>query len=324
MPRIGKPWYKASHKCWYAKIGGKLTRLATDFEQAQVVYAAMVGKVIAAPKSSPGGLNVQTMVQAYLADATRRMSPRTVEVMRYSLGLFVESFGSLPASEIKGHDLIAWSLRQGWGPASQRTYVGHCRMLYRWAVDLGYIEQYRFSRLKLPAMPRTETITDAQETAFLNACHLQEVRDYWTIGLACGGRPEELRTLRACDVSPDMRTGSVVGKQGKRPVWFATTGQEALQRLVTANPSGPILRGTRGQPWLKTALEECHRRISRKIGVVVTPKQTRKRFATKCIAAGISPAIVAKLLGHKSYDMTMRHYVGFEQQTLINVLDRLV
>ena len=123
---------------------------------------------------------------------------------------------------------------------------------------------------------------------------------------------------------PTCATGSVVGKQGKRPVWFATTGKETLERLVMANPSGPILRGTRGQPWLKTALEECHRRISRKIGVVVTPKQTRKRFATKCIAAGISPAIVAKLLGHKSYDMTMRHYVGFEQQTLINALDRLV
>lgn len=54
-----------------------------------------------------------------------------------------------------------------------------------------------------------------------------------------------------------------------------------------------------------------------------TPHDLRRTFGTRCAEAGMYPAVLQKIMGHTSIDMTMRYYVHLEQASLITAMQEV-
>lgn len=93
------PWYRTSHRAWYAKIGGRQVRLDTDLERARVRFAELTGPAQA--------VTVARLVDLYLADCAGRVKPATLELYRRRLGWFADVAGSLPASDVRPYHVTA-------------------------------------------------------------------------------------------------------------------------------------------------------------------------------------------------------------------------
>lgn len=324
MPRPSKPWYKSSHRAWYVKHRGKLIRLDPDEGKARRMWTTIVQAGPQSLQDAPGsicGLSVGRLIGLYLDDARARMSPATVRTLAWSLGQFRAVHGSLAASDLRGHHVMTWMRSRDWSPSAQCTYAGHVRMLLRWGCDLGYVPTYHLARLRLPQMDRCECVSEEVVRQFEAAIQSDAVRDIWRVGLACGARPNELRSLTASRIAQDRRTGEVAGKGGRRSVWFAAWMVDRIDELCRERPSGPLLLSPTGVPWTRHNHEKQFRLTSARAGVDVSPKQARKLFYSRLIAAGVNPVVVSRLMGHRSVQMGYSHYSGFEAGTLSEAVD---
>ena len=332
MPRTSKPYWKSSHRCYYSQVAGRLYRLDPDETKARQMHSVILAGA-GSPHIAPGTphaatphITVAVLTQLYMSDAKRRMAQRTIEVLGASLRDFASDLANLSAESIRGRHIASWiDSRPSWGDAARRTAAGHVRMCWRWATDMGYLDSYHLARLKLPEMPRTECISEADAARFRESLS-GPLADWWDVGVSCGARPSELAGMRSEEVSPDRRSGIVRGKmarkQGPRPVWFHREAVLVLERLIRANPTGPVLRAPSGAPWHQKHLEKRFRLAGEACGVCCPPKQTRKLFVSRLVAAGVQDSVVARLAGHASITTTRKFYLGFEAGTLLAALDR--
>lgn len=321
-------------------------RLDPDPIVAQAMFSTIVstGSVIAPPhlqtphhEPHRPSWTVDELVRRYLDDAVTRMRPATVRTITWSLTRFAERCGSIEADDVRVHHVYDWLAAESrddkpqvpgktcraWGKSSRNVFGGHVKMAFRWAVDQGYLPTWHLARLRLGKTERAQCVSEEAARRFEAAIPNQALRDWWTVALSCGARPGELFGLRAIDLADDYRSAQVRGKTGERKVYFTDQGVQVLKRLAIKFPAGTLLRNNRGGPWTKISTVIAFSRVCDIAGVEVTPKQTRKLFASRAIKAGVNPAVVAHLLGHSSFDMSFRHYVGFEVSTLADAVSKI-
>jgi integrase len=80
--------------------------------------------------------------------------------------------------------------------------------------------------------------------------------------------------------------------------------------LAEAHPTGPLFRTTRGDQWRKKSWKQAMERAQKKLGLAKRPMTSgyRHQMATDLLAAGVSDAVVAEVLGHQSTAMVHKHY----------------
>ena len=141
-----------------------------------------------------------------------------------------------------------------------------------------------------------------------------------------GARPEEMFALRWEDVSFErdeitISKGRVRGKEGttktkssNRTIKMFSIVRDTLSELE----NGPLQHHQRyvflnkhGQPYDKHVDREW-RVALKKAGVRHRPSyQLRHTFASLCLANGVQPTWVAKMLGHTTAQITFKHYARY-------------
>lgn len=141
-----------------------------------------------------------------------------------------------------------------------------------------------------------------------------------------GARPAELFALRWNDVDFDrneihIRKGRVRGqerspktKSSKRTIHMLSIVKEALlerKKSPTQHVEGYVFLTKKGQPYSKHVDREF-RTALRKAEIRHRPAyQLRHTFASLCLANGLQPTWVAKMLGHSTPQITFKHYARF-------------
>ena len=146
----------------------------------------------------------------------------------------------------------------------------------------------------------------------------------WPIFLFClehtGARPfSEVAKLTAAMI--DWEDASVTfadhknKKKGKARIMYLTPDLlKKLRELARERPEGPLLLTQKGRPWTRQAATKAMRRIEKKAGVPrIMIYAWRHTFITDCLAKGMSPTIIGRLVGNSARTIA-RFYDHVEQR----------
>lgn len=181
---------------------------------------------------------------------------------------------------------------------------------------------------------KPDPFTFEEMLAIFGACREGE-GDYWRKAFGTGLRPSEQIALDwpRCDlIAQTVRIdrAEVMGldglvmkgpktEAGNRTIPLTVGALEALQRQWerTGDKGGRVWLDVRyGSPWRgEQPLRKRFERILTKAEVRYrNPYQTRHTFASVQLAAGRSPLLVAKWMGHETTEMLERHYGRWIEQ----------
>jgi integrase len=141
-----------------------------------------------------------------------------------------------------------------------------------------------------------------------------------------GARPNELLALRWNDIDwqnelMDIKKGRVRGKEGepktkaaKRTIPLAPQVVQVIRHLKKSavySIDGYVFTKPNGEP-IDKHLDRIWSRALKKAGLKHRPSyQLRHTFATHCIINGLPLPYIAKILGHSTIDVLVRHYAGW-------------
>lgn len=284
MKTRARPYYKRSHRAWYANIGGKQVRLSTDEASAQVEFDKLVGR---------HDYTVSETIALFLA------VPRVKSTQRfYQQGLTaLAGVGHLIAKDLKIHQVQ--------GSRNVRRAAKTC---FKWAEEQQYIEQSPLRFLKIPQAPARgdEAYLSPEQVNKLLASMQGDLLDLAVVMRETGCRPQEVRRVEArhfdregrCWVFPREESK---GKREQRIVHLSDRAFAICQRLALKRPEGSLFR--RGnRPWTARALCRRFKRFG------VTSYQLRHTFATEAILRGVDLQTIAVLMGHTDLKMLSRIY----------------
>lgn len=251
----------------------------------------------------------QEMVRAFLAAKNSRgLSPKTLGLDRWTLGLLVDNCLELP-TEPEALEGLLGSLagspetRHGhW--RRLRTFYGWCQRRHGCPNPMAEVTAPR--RLKRP--PRVLSVEQVQQ--ILGRCQGMRDRALLELLLDTGIRIGEAQALRTPDILQE--TIMVDGKTGQREVPISPSVRGLL--LETPLP----WEGAKG-PLTLNGLQQVVIRVVARAGITGPkhgPHLLRHTFARLYILAGGDPFSLREILGHTSVETT-QIYVGMDRRAVI-------
>ena len=148
------------------------------------------------------------------------------------------------------------------------------------------------------------------------------------IAYATGARCEELTRLDLTSVNLASRSVVLHGKGGRDRIALLTGPAVAALDLYLASARPKFLRGREDQPALfiglragrrlaTAAVAQIVRRRGVRVGLVISPHDIRRAFATHLLNAGAGPAQVRDLLGHVGHGH-LHHYLQSSANAALN------
>lgn len=314
--RQPKPYYKKSHHAWYANIGAgkRPVRLASEDEGEQVAwdkYHAQMASRQPAGADSPAA----DLLDRYLEWCKREKADSTYQSRRRILESFARFIGTLRLSALKPLHVSNWlaDYHPKTGPTARHSYIRAVKGALKWAEDQGYIERSPIRKMRLPK-PRSRDVYISPEQWDKLAEKVAKARDrgclldYITVLHETGCRPLEARSVEARHFDRDGRcwvfpADESKGGEESRVVRLTDRAFEICQRLALKNPTGPMFRNSKGEPWTRHSLHCRFYRLSEKLGFHVCSYAIRHTFATDAIIRGVDLVSIAMLMGHKDLKM---------------------
>lgn len=273
----------------------------------------------------PSELTLAEFVPLYLERHAAGVRPRTVEALRWRLGVAVEAFGDIPLRDLERMSGEVASWRAKLPERSRFAITAALRQALGAAVRWGYMGQNpatQAGRNPQPA-PRPVRAFTAEEIEAISAELSPIYMPLPVFAAATGLRPEEWQALerrdldrreRLLNVRRTVSSGEVVelGKTAgsRRQVPLSRRALEALDALparldtplLFPAPSGGLLNldNFRRRQWAP-AIEASGVRTPARI------YDLRSTFASNALAAGVSVFQLARIMG-SSVRMIERHY----------------
>jgi integrase len=167
-----------------------------------------------------------------------------------------------------------------------------------------------------PRSRGVEAVIDPDDYQKVYRAAYPQLKDLLLVLRHTGARPSEVIKATAKNLNP--RSRSLVFSEHKtqrkvrvrRPVALDQAAYEAVSRLATEHPEGPLFRTVRGRPWTANRLAQELWKLRNKLKLKgkVTPYGFRHTWATEALSAGHSDATVAAALGHTSTATLHEHY----------------
>jgi integrase/recombinase XerC len=164
--------------------------------------------------------------------------------------------------------------------------------------------------------PAHRALTEDQQGRLLHTAERRGARDHALVALALdtGLREGELARLDDADVSITASAGHVRVAPGKASVPRQVPLRAQTQSAITAWREHRVKasRGLRhpalfvsrdGQRLSTRSVDRVIRDAGRAAGLEISPGTLRHTFATNLMCAGVSPVMVARLLGHARVDL---------------------
>lgn len=230
------------------------------------LIAARCGGNVADPLPATGpqdtGPTVGEIILAFLRHAetyyVKNGKPTgAAACFRHAVGPLVDLFGMTPAREfgpLALKSVRSAMIERGWCRRLINDYIGRIRRAFRYAVENELIPVETLTRLKAlsPLLKgRTEAVepdpvlpvAEAHVNAILGHVSPQ-VRDMVRLQLLCGCRPDEIVTLRPCEVNRDANCWEYVPTSHKtqhhgrqRRIFFGPRAQVILAAYLDNRPA---------------------------------------------------------------------------------------
>lgn len=246
------------------------------------------------------------------ANRARNLAPTTQYFYRWGLG-FLPGYGELPFPLERLELTLAQASAQ-LTPESLHNLWRILRRFGRWTAQRYRIENTA-QDLDEPQRPthRPKTLSTAEISQVLAACHRRRDRMLVLVLLDTGIRLAELAAIHKQDLSPE--TLRVTGKG--RKVRHVPISREVLHDL--------LLEGDKDRPWLgrhgralsRGGVQLAFRRIFARANVHGGPHALRHTFAFRYIMAGGDVFSLQRILGHSDV-ATSEIYVRMQTQDLVD------
>lgn len=345
MPRKPTVRYFPSRHAYYCQIDGKQHRLGPgpDDSSGGPNHLAAVEeyrKLLA--KTAGGGAADQTAVRDlfndYLDAIDGRVKPRTFELKRAMLKLFVDRFGHQAVKDVRpsqAESIVADMRRErtvgkrqvAWGDAQARIFLVNVSAAFTWAVRKEVIPRHPFRCLECP-VPRTRArdrvMTPDEHAAVLEALRKprsQRLRAIIVAFESTGARPAELAHATVADFNPQLGAVCYFGddkrrqdefahknsKRRDRTIYFTGEALDMVRQLARGKPGALLFPTNKGERYKGPVLAECFRALREKLALPhFIPYVYRHTLATRFLANGGSIDILAEILGNTPE--TIRRY----------------
>lgn len=331
MPRPAKPWYRRGRGQWYVTHKGRLTPLGVkDPEDSAGAHAAfrrlLDGTGTLSGLAPAKCTTVSASIARYLAGMEARAAAGKISLghlrnTRILLEQFADAFPDAPVSRLTADQVEGWVLGRPWSSSYQHDAVG---VLTGWLRTEGV--NLRLKKPRKRSRGAATCLTDEQFDAV--------IRDLTTSKAKRGDLAQLLRLLRETGARPDEACGLTVEgidwlnrcarlSQHKtehvtgedRILHFNTAAMMVLERQRATWRTGLLFRSKAGKRYSAATFGPVLRQLSRRVGFrVIAYGLGRHGFATNLLAAGVSDAIVAELLGQKGTKMVHQHYAHLGQR----------
>lgn len=252
-------------------------------------------------------------------------SAATIRWYRSLLGAFSEHFQGSLLNEVHAHDIrqyIALLPERGYGDESIK---GHRRALHKfWAwvsVEYGLLNPMRNIAYPQPPKPnprpaRMEDVMALFSNAGPDLLGIRN-RAIMALLLDTGCRRAEISDMNVGDVKLEKNAVIITnGKGGQaRAVKFTHFTQEILGEWLAAREKVDALFYDLDtlERFLPNGIGQMLKRIALRVGVEgrISAHRWRDLFATQYVLNGGDLVTLAKLLGHRSINTTVDHYIAF-------------
>lgn len=325
--REAKPFWKASHQCWYVKIKGVQTRLDPDEKIAHKMWHQLQGRT----RATGADTLLLELISEFLAMDKRKSATSTHEWYKSHLKSFHEHVGRIKAMDLKPIDVERWLAKRYPDTNNGSTLHQAMRPIVRvmnWAAGAGLIAHNPLKSMKKPRpTTRDVDLTPEQYEVLLAAIEGDTLRDIVEVMWNTGCRPQEARVVEAKNVGDRCWSWpkSAPGKFSGRTVLLNERAWEITQRLQAQYPTGPLFRNRLGNGWTKDAFAKRLRQLSAEVGVRVVPYSLRVGFATNSVVRGTDVLSLATLMGHTDLRMLNKVYAKVHKRSdhLRNILDQV-
>jgi integrase len=319
--RQPRPWFRKQTKTWYVQIDGEQINLGRNEHEAWENYydhMARRGRAEPTPEDT-----VAKLLNIYLCWCKANRAPATFEKNALHLKRFLGFIGAeFQVKRLKPLHVQQWIDQQY--VRTSDTYkniaISAVKAALNWSVEQGYLEHSPISSLRKPKVGVREFFVPAPKWLdVLDAARGEEFRDYLTVTLASGARPQEMRRVESRHYEPQFsrwvfRVTESKGKTRQRAVYLDDTATKIVEKLVERYPEGPLFRNSRGKPWTKGAITARFRRLKAKLNMPELCAYTlRHSYSHWKLTTGTEAHIVSKLLGHKDGRMLETRYGHAEQ-----------
>ena len=319
-------WYREFDDWWYVtvRISGrrvqkKVYQGKDHREEAERRFHRMM--LDAGKERLPSDVLFAELVDLFL-DYCEAQQPASYGWYRKFLQSFLNSYkGTVRA--LKPLHVRAWLDGRSWSQSTQRQAIVAVKRVVNWAFDEGYIRRKPLRKLKRPPMKSRQTLVSAKTHKAILKATDTAFATFITALRSTGARPGEIRAVTAEMVNLDagvwvLPEHKTVRKSGKPRIVYLTPDMLKLtKRLMKEQPTGPLFRNSRGQPWTSNAVRCRMRHIRRALNL---PKGTvayayRHTFATDGLEKGVPIVELAELLGHVDTTQISQTYGHLDQKT---------
>jgi integrase len=276
------------------------------------------------------------LIRLYLNDARIRLRTTTFETYNYSLEeLFLkeDQDGVRVGEGLSLRDInITWATKyqhRALDRSTPRTINKNLRtvsQMMNWAVRSGFIRSNPLQHLRmLPQKPIQEprALSHDEVQALMNASS-GEAQSVWRVFLETGMRKGELASLAWNQVDFDRRLITISrgkSKNHKSRIIPMTEGVHQILKAIRRNsPHGktaPVFSKIEGRSCFYNGCLDVFKRYCSQLGIRgVNIHSLRRTFTVRMLEAGVSPAVVQRLLGHSTANLTLELYAKVNTEDL--------
>lgn len=285
--------------------------------------------------------NVKTFYERLLEVKSEQTAKSYVHAVRLWEGFLVEqgvkSLDQCPPGFLD--DFVRWSVKRGLSP---QTVCSRTTGVKAWLTHLrrkGY-DVPNFLQPDMPKVlvkePRVLTLDElSRYFEAVNELH-DPVKTALLLMPLCGLRSEEISkvALSALKVIDGWIVFTFTGKGRKaRSVPLLKQGNSILRAYLTGwrasykskSPNDYLFPGHfHGKPICTRTIRKWAETVEQQAGIEdLSPHVLRKTYTTMLDSMGVSPLVIAQLVGHSSLKTTVTHYIKHDTASLVGALAKV-
>lgn len=345
------PWYHTEKEKWYVRIkwpDGEQTRhsLGTRIE-SEVPLAIehfrqqKLGEIIAVRRATlrepKADIRLADAVQWYVhthVKVIKGRAAKTVDAYDRILGDFVAYCRMRHVSrpqQLSTRLIQEWQVwrnqyrKAGDSRGAMRDELLCLRQFLNVAQDAGELPSLEGLRWDIPKRQKSrrfQPIDDASLGRFLNDLHGLKPEFYYPVlwMVHTPWLPSDTIDFRVSEDKGDridrerIKTGNELGYPITPDLRAIITG---ATRGRTLRPNDTIFVNKKGEPWTYHELEKKFRYWSEKYNHQFCFRDLRETWATNQAKAGMPPAVLAEMMGHKDPTMALVYYVHVDLPSMI-------
>jgi integrase len=320
MPRPAKIWRRSQGGSYYASIGGQQVRLSEDYAEAVKLFHFL--KKDAPPKPAQRvNSSLEDVCNKFLEHGQLTKAARTYKNQQYYLQALCDKFGKTTrVRTLTGSRIEQWLLEKGWGQSTRAAANATIRACFNWSVKEKLLIESPMWGTKRGTYKSRQRIIKAEEKAKIAAVAKGGLKDLLFFLEMTGCRPFSEAAVVTASMIDWQECSITFAKhktehQGKtRVIYLPPALLERLRELAEQYPTGPLLRTQRGKGWTNVTGCRAMRRLERRAKVArLNLMAWRHTYITDCLAKGMSPTIIAKLVGNSARTIA-KYYDHVEQR----------